>query len=335
MDSWVSEIVKAHWKKIKKLPNVIGYSGKLQPRRIDATGEVITHHLCFRVYVKVKDRTIFPGKMECIPRKLEINGNKVGLNSGAIGVETDIWEIGEQVALGDSRAKHRPLVAGISANHYSGGACTGNVFWRDKKTSSIYYSSNNHCFARENQASIGDAILQPSPLDNGTHLDKIGELVEYVPIQYNGFTCPVRNFFHRILRAVAGEKVNKVDIAFCTIEVPYEVEALPGKRIAGKAVPVINDKVWKVGRTTGYTEGVVVDLNWNGIVEYSRGRAFFTDCILIHGAFSQSGDSGSPVFKTIIEEYYYLGALFAGSDSDTIVCKVDNIELAGKEIVTS
>ena len=337
MDPWVSEIVKAHWKKIKKRPNVIGYSGKLQSRRIDATGEVLTHHLCFRVYVKVKDKTIFPSKKECIPRKLEIKGNKVGLNSGDIRVETDVWQIGEQVALEDSRAKHRPLVGGISSNHCSGGACTGNIFWRDKKTNSIYYSSNNHGYARENQANLGDAILQPSPLDGGTQLDKIGELVEYVPIQYNEFTCPFRNFFHRIYRAITGEKVNKVDIAFCTIEVPYEIEVLPGKKIAGKAVPVINEKVWKIGRTSGYTEGVVVDLDWNGTINYSRGKAFFTDCILIHGAFSKPGDSGSPVFKTIVELfYYYIGALHAGSDTDTVVSKVDNIESIGKkELVIS
>jgi len=332
-DEIVNEIVKQYWKQLKKLPNVIGFSGQLQPRKIDKTGEVLKQQLCFRIYVVKK---VDLPLSQSIPRKLEINGKKLGFQSPKITIGVDVWGIGRIKAQLDTRQKHRPLISGVSANHYSGGACTGNVFWRDKKTGKIFYSSNNHCFARENTASIGDAILQPSPLDGGNYRDKIGELVEYVPIKFDSYNCRFRNFTHRIFKFIVGTRPNKVDIAFSSINVQYKITTLVGE-IHGKTLPHINEAVWKIGRTTGLTNGVVIDLDWNGYIEYLRGTSWYEDNILIQGdKFSQPGDSGSPVFVTRNSKNLYIGALLAGSDNTSVVCKVSNIELiAGKELVVS
>jgi hypothetical protein len=62
--------------------------------------------------------------------------------------------------------------------------------------------------------------------------------------------------------------------------VEWKQEVLDKGPVRGKCVPEIGDKVWKVGRTTSYTEGTVADLDWAGYVQYSRGTAFFEDCIL-------------------------------------------------------
>lgn len=63
-----------------------------------------------------------------------------------------------------------------------------------------------------------------------------------------------------------------------------------------------NDAVFKVGRTTGYTEGVVESTDATISVWYESGIALFTDVYAInpatgYSAFVQPGDSGSPTFK--------------------------------------
>jgi len=62
------------------------------------------------------------------------------------------------------------------------------------------------------------------------------------------------------------------------------------------------DSVFKVGRTTGYTEGTVESTDATISVWYERGMAVFTDVYVVnpaseYKAFVQPGDSGSPTFK--------------------------------------
>lgn len=64
----------------------------------------------------------------------------------------------------------------------------------------------------------------------------------------------------------------------------------------------VNDTVFKVGRTTGYTEGVVESTDATINVWYETGFALFTDVYAVtpasgYSAFVQPGDSGSPTFK--------------------------------------
>jgi len=186
-----------------------------------------------------------------------------------------------------------------------------------------------NCCALENKARIGDPILQPSPYDGGTvKKDKVGELYKFIQLKFNEFKCPYRNFFHRIYRIFKESPKNKVDIGFYKPTVEAKQEILDMGKITGKTVPKIGDRVWKVGRTTSYTDhGIVLDLDWNGKVQYSRGVCFFTDCILVQGKkFSQGGDSTSFVQKGDKT----IGSLFAGSDTHSIICKIDAIEKIGK-----
>jgi hypothetical protein len=157
--------------------------------------------------------------------------------------------------------------------------------------------------------------------------DKVGELFKFVPISFEEYSCPFRRFAMRIVRLFRKAAPNKVDVGFFKPCVEWKQEVLDKGPVRGKCVPEIGDKVWKVGRTTSYTEGTVADLDWAGYVQYSRGTAFFEDCILVEGeGFSQGGDSSSPVQKGDLT----IGMLFAGSSSHTVVCKIDNIEEIGK-----
>jgi len=334
-DLIVNEIVSRYWKKLKKLPNVVGYSETLQPRILESTGEILKQQFCFRVYVSRKDRTITSENKKCIPRKLKIPGEKLGFQSTYITIETDVVEIGVIRALEDNRQKVRPLISGISANHYNGGACTGSFFFKDRETKEVLYSGNCHCFAREGKAKIKDKIIQPSSLDGGTLEDTIGHLVKYVPIYYNHYNCIFREALHKLIRLFKQAKPNRIDKAWCSIAVPFTVQVFPSLKISGKAIPHIGETIWKIGRTTGFTKGKVIDTDWAGKVEYSRGTAWFEDCILAE-IETRPGDSGSPAGVTRKNKNYAIGTGFAGSEKTGVFCKIANEELEGNvELVTS
>jgi hypothetical protein len=368
--SSTKELAECYLDLKKKKPNVVGIDGDLQLKIKD--GKILKDVFAIRVYVKEKiplsdfkdsgnwfsksKRKIFHThsffKEDLIPTM--INGTPV-----------DVVEIGNVHALTEcasqtvdaprpikprstTKLKYRPLQAGISATHYQSTACTLNGLWREKSTGKLLIASNNHCFGRENNAKPGDAILQPSPYDGGIYPDdKVGEFYKCVEIRFVEFKSRVRNFFHGFYRKMRTHELffNRVDIAFATLGCsklcqkncdPIKLKCAAkiygiGLPI-GKRLPDLNQKVQKIGRTTGKTIGTVVSTSWTGTVRYSRGTATFIDCILISGKnFSLGGDSGSPVLDM---NGNYIGALFAGSADHSIICKWNNIEAeAGVELV--
>jgi hypothetical protein len=90
--------------------------------------------------------------------------------------------------------------------------------------------------------------------------------------------------------------------------------------VAGAVVG--STRVYKVGRTTGYTEGQVVGLAGTGLLTYPAGRIYFVDQLVVEGTadngglFSDRGDSGSGVLN---DQHELVGLLFAGSDRQTLV----------------
>lgn len=183
----------------------------------------------------------------------------------------------------------------------------------------------HNCYADENKAKIGDPIIQPSPSDQGKWPEhEIAKLYKYVPIQFNHFACPFRRILHKFM-FWEKQTINTVDIAFALLSAPWVAEATYIGPFKGKRLPKEGEKVQKTGRTTEYTVGKVQSVNWIGSVNYDRGVASFGDCILVEAqGFSAGGDSGSPVFDM---NGNYIGALFAGSSTHTIICKVSNIEI--------
>ena len=85
-------------------------------------------------------------------------------------------------------------------------------------------------------------------------------------------------------------------------------------------------RVHKVGRTTGYTTGLVFDLSADVRVEYELGILTFQDQILIQGSpgmFSDSEDSGSVIIDRATRRATAL--LFAGSASHTIASPLADV----------
>ena len=134
--------LKELWKKVKKYPNVIAYSGKLQPRI--RKGKVIEDELCFRVYVTKKLPEVQLSPQHVIPKSLKL---------GRKEIPTDVVEQGEVIALSiDKTKKHRPCPAGCSIGHYKITAGTLGWFAEDKEDGEIVIVSNNHvlaCFSED------------------------------------------------------------------------------------------------------------------------------------------------------------------------------------------
>ena len=315
------KVPKSIWKELKKKKNVVGYSGTLKPRIRE--GREVPNTKVLRVYVATKQPLSALSEKDLIPRALSL-GDEI--------IETDVVEIGEIKALGsgrETRKKFRPVLAGISACHEKCTACTLGGFAKNKKEGEeefIGIIANNHCCALENKGKKGDLYIQPSPHDGGNAGYSIGKLWRFVPIKFNDYTCPYRNFFYKFIKPFV-ETENRVDVGLVRLDerVPYKLDVLNIGRWREKRRPREGELAQKMGRTTGHTKGgKVIDLDWNGVVSYSRGKAFFTDCCLIEKRnFSAGGDSSSPIGGMDLS---FWGLLFAGSSSHTIMCYYDNIE---------
>jgi len=323
--------LKRLFEKIKGKANVIGYSATLKPRI--RGGKVIDGEQCFRVYVSKKLPIPLLKAEDVIPREIE-------------GIPVDVVEIGvisapprggkkgelKPSSLPPKITKQRPLVAGVSIGHYK--ITAGTLGWYVESNGTMYMLSNNHVFANENKAEIGDPIVQQGMYDI---YDKenweqyiCGRLYKFIPINFNEYTCPYRRAVVNLLRKlklVKKAEPNKVDCAIAEITVPYELKFIDVETpVQGVNYELkLNDKVQKTGRTTCWTkDGVVVDFNWCGYVAYSRGYAWFEDQILIEKAgFSDGGDSGSLIMD---ENFNAVGLLFAGSETHTVANKIKHVE---------
>jgi hypothetical protein len=241
----------------------------------------------------------------------------------------------------DERTKKwRPLVGGISIGHKSITAGTLGCFV--EFNGKIFILSNNHILANENQAQIGDEILQPAPYDSGKIPDDVcAKLSKFVPIKFTeesgcllsniivkviNFPINILNFFAEILRrktrflkvkAYSSElPENEVDCAIAEPVVEINNEILEIGKPKGSARVKENEKVKKSGRTTGLTEGIVISDDATIRVSYDKGEALFVHQILIQGEnFVRGGDSGSALFN---EDGYVVGLIFAGSQDGSL-----------------
>jgi hypothetical protein len=203
------------------------------------------------------------------------------------------------------RNNTRPLLIGASVGHVAITAGTIGAFVRRDRM--ICVLSNNHVLANEDLARAGDRILQRARYDGGRQpSERIARL----------------RFWVRLRDA----RANFVDAALAAIDadIPFDASRLRDIRNGADGVlagvgpepPGDGEAVFKVGRTTGPTEGRVsaFDLD-NLVVGYDRGNLRFDNQVEIEslgpGSFSDGGDSGSLIVNARMEA---VGLLFAGSD---------------------
>lgn len=317
------------------------------------------------------------------------------------GIPTDIIEIGDRPrAFPAYKDKQRPVVPGISTGHYEITAGTiGGVVEVDGQTMLV---SNNHVFANENEAELGDAIIQPGRYDGGDLSDRIGMLYNYVPVTFTSQSeptpdpewpddpmpepepepepptpdpepepeppveeddsdCFIANIFAKVLNKVAevfGRETrlkpvrprppnptlppmsrnvtaqiirNRVDVALCKLDDDVSVELNYLEYYDGvkgvNELAGVGTNVKKLGRTTGFTNGIITQTNVVVDVQYDGGIARFEDQISIEHnelgkSFSAGGDSGSII---VDENDNAIGLLFAGNDVTTFANSIDNV----------
>jgi hypothetical protein len=205
----------------------------------------------------------------------------------------------------------RPVPTGVSTGHPS--ITAGTLSCRVKSGGTLYALSNNHVYAASNQASIGNAVIQPGTYDGGhSPADDIGTLANFKPIVWYP------------------RGSNTIDAAIAATDESKVGKATPaGGYGTPNSTPVtaqLGQAVQKYGRTTGLTHGVVEGVNASILVDYGSGKiALFTGQIMITpGTFSAGGDSGS-LIVTDDADCNPVGLLFAGSASATYANPIGDV----------
>ena len=203
----------------------------------------------------------------------------------------------------------RPVPIGVSTGHPA--ITAGTIGCRAKDVDgNVYALSNNHVYADEGNASIGDNVLQPGTHDGGTDPDDaIGTLYDFEPINFDGSD-------------------NTIDAAIVLSSTTLLGNATPsdgyGTTKSATVAASVNQSVKKYGRTTSQTKGRVTAINATVDVGYDSGVARFVDQIVIEpGGFSAGGDSGSLIVvdgkgRNKADDRKPVGLLFAGSSFVTI-----------------
>lgn len=273
-------------------------------------GGVRTDEACVVVFVKRK-----------LPRSKVRRRDLVPPHVGS--VPTDVLETGRIVAF-PYTSRYRPAPGGVSIGHYRITAGTlGAVVRRDGQRVIL---SNNHVLANSNNAVVGDAILQPGPVDGGLMADRIATLEEFVRIHFDpGFLERILNFFRWLFGIpIPPTPDNYVDAAIARPLSDGHVadEILDIGLVAGVAEASIDMPVQKTGRTTMHTQGTVLAIHATVRVNYGDGKVAVFKDQLVTGPMSAGGDSGSLVVDM---DRRAVGLLFAGSSTVTICNRIARV----------
>ena len=248
---------------------------------------------------------------------------------------------GEIIARSDPTTFLRPAPIGFSVGHPAITAGTMGAIVRNA-AAQVFVLSNNHVLANQNDAAIGDPMLQPGPVDGGTLANQIGTLAAFQPINFSGGS--------NTIDAAIGSVTNPADVSNATPA--DDGYGLPNSKIFGDGNNdrVFDDKtalltlnVQKYGRTTERTTGQITGINvtisvcYEVLVIFCLKSATFVDQLIIEpGAFSGGGDSGS-LIVTNDANRNPVGLLFAGGSTSTIANRIDlvlnrfNVSVDGSE----
>jgi hypothetical protein len=212
----------------------------------------------------------------------------------------------------------RPVPIGVSTGHPD--ITAGTIGCRVTDGTDVYALSNNHVYADSNEASEGDAVIQPGTYDGGASpTDDIGTLDAFVPISFDGSANIVDAAIALSSTALLGNAT------------PSDGYGTPKITTIGSNGDLINKPVKKYGRTTGLTKGKIYAIGATVNVGYNVGTALFVDQIVISpGSFSAGGDSGSLVVldgkgRNKADDRKPVGLLFAGSMLYTIANPIDAV----------
>jgi hypothetical protein len=211
----------------------------------------------------------------------------------------------------------RPVPLGVSAGHYLVTAGTIGALVEDA-TGQQYALSNNHVFANENTANIGDPILQPGAVDGGNPAnpaDLLGTLAAFQPVVTCSSSCSSApgNTIDAALAAVAPGTVSRTTACGWT----------PSVNAVSAASLAVGTPVKKCGRSSGETTGTVTAVNVTAIVSFgSSSNAARFDGQIATTSIAIAGDSGSLVADSSGRP---LGMVMAGGSGVTFLNPIDAV----------
>jgi hypothetical protein len=184
--------------------------------------------------------------------------------------------------------------------------------------------SNNHVIAGENRGQqAADRILQAGG-STFAQTDHIATLLDFENLVTSpGNARPAR----------ANVNFNEMDAAVASLTQQAQfvtgylaARGLPAPR--GVATGRNEDRVFKVGRTTGLTRGQITDIaTIVGPISYDPGQCWFRRSLTIEGLngsqFSDKGDSGSAIVLEATGEV--VGLLYAGNGQQTYACPIEAV----------
>ena len=316
------------WQRLMEIPDVVGSGVGL-----GSDGEPI-----IKVYTARHGVPRIPERVDGVPVHTEVSGRFYALRG------TTCESSGE----GQCTTAERwptPVPTGVSIGHPA--ITAGTIAARVTKNGAVYILSNNHVLANINQATFGDPILQPGTYDGGGTGDAIAILDDFQQIAF----CDV--IFYPFFYTCSQTNTMDAAIALSTqgelgFSTPVgQFGSLPGYGAPSSTIhpaygnpntigdetlaQLLNTGVQKYGRTTGLTTGTVSTINLTVDVCYDEScdsLARFTDQLVVTpGTFSAGGDSGSLVVtydpNDPLKPKQPVGLLFAGSDTQTIINRID------------
>ena len=220
-----------------------------------------------------------------------------GVPSTVDGVQTEIRVVGDVVPYAKPGGSGQCGTSTGNNLECSAGTIGAVVL----KGSTKYLLSNNHVFARENAASIGEREDAPGRYDAHPKCavtPQCGTLSQFVNINFGGN--------------------NTIDCAIALMDTsrPTSVTQSGGYTATSTVVsPSVGLAVKKSGRTSGLSHSTIQAINVTINVGYSSGVATFNNQIMTDPQFIRSGDSGS--LEVTETGNNPVGLLFAGGSGGT------------------
>lgn len=291
---------------LRAIPGVVHVSVGLKQINNTATDE-----FSIRVYVTRKKDIASIAPAERIPKSVQ-------------GIPTDVNEV-KTVRAHEDTARYRPITGGIQITNGTavpGGITVGTLgcLATDNSDAKQVFLTNFHVIG----GTAGVSVFQP----NNVATDLIGV----------------------VKRGLISATVDAAiaDISAGVTTTTDEINGLLlnlSNHVSGVTAPVGGMRVFKVGRTTGLTNGKVVDANTPVTITYLPpiGAKFFTRAVLIQCTkvsgcccctcnvvdgsqnFSDHGDSGSAV---VSEQRMAIGLVMGGVGSETYACVMSEVESA-------
>jgi hypothetical protein len=254
----------------------------------------------------------------------------------------------------DLRRPHASLKPGLGITNphlsYPSMLSVGTLgFFVEDERGDLHLVSNNHVIGGGNDAEAGEPVVQPGTLDltaaelqawpNETGLVGffgVAEVSAVVSLRYAAAGSS-EVFFNEVDVAMARLRTREGGLRRQTEDagrLAFSGRLLgtaPGYDLDAEGRFLGEPRVYKVGRTTGYTEGRIVSLGGTAAIDYERRgapveqTAYFQGLLVIQasadngGPFSARGDSGSGILTAGHE---LAGLLFAGSEIQTLASPI-------------